>query len=81
MNIDRSKPKESQFANQNLMLTENQNLIDFLHTLKLHGLLEDGTDSGLVLYADDQAVLREQMKAHFFDMGIQEKLIMFNDGK
>ena len=36
---------------------------------------------GLVVYADDQYVNQQTMKMKFADIGIQDKLRMFSDGK
>lgn len=36
---------------------------------------------GLVVYADDQYVNQQTMKMKFADIGIQDRLRMFSDGK
>ena len=59
----------------------NEALLDFLKTLKQHNLLENATNSGLVVYADDQFVNQQSMKMNFSDINITDKLVMFSNGQ
>ena len=58
----------------------NEALLDFLKILKQHDLLENATNSGLVVYADDQFVNQQSMKMNFSDINITDKLVMFSNG-
>ena len=49
--------------------------------LKRSGLLENQPNSGLVVYADDQFVHRKMMQMSFKDIGIQDKIVLFSNGK
>ena len=67
---------------ENSSMPRNANLLQQLDVLNRNGLLQSGTPcSGLVLYADDHFVNQESMKATFQQIGIQEKLRLFSNGR
>ena len=62
------------------MLPKFESLLDFLGILQRNGLLTDKKSPGLVVYADDQMIHQQQMKTHFREVGIPDKLLLFQDG-
>ena len=55
-------------------------LFDFLKTMETHGKLKHSENSGQVVLADDQYVTREQMRMNFAELGIEENLVVHQDG-
>ena len=64
-----------------MALDRNANLLKFLESMKYYGLLSADAKSGIVVYADDQFVNQQAMKMNFQDIGLQDKLVLFSDGK
>ena len=64
-----------------MALTQNKNLLAFLRTLQQYGLFNDHQNPGLVVYADDQFINQNLMKMKFQELGIEDKLILFANGK
>ena len=79
MNGDRTIPK-GDLGKKSAALADNKNLLDFLLTLKRHGLLDDTATFGRVVYADDQYINQQAMQLNFQDIGISHKLVIFSDG-
>ena len=66
LTVDRTQPIcHIAPGKQSTALTENKPLLDFLQSLKQHGLLETETNSGKVVYADDQFFNQQSMKMNF----------------
>ena len=59
---------------------KNKQFIQFLAYLQTHGLLSKINEQGLVVYADDHYVNREAMRMTFEDLGLSQKLLLFQDG-
>ena len=59
---------------------KNKQFIQFLAHLQTHGLLSKINEQGLVVYADDHYVNREAMRMTFEDLGLSQKLLLFQDG-
>ena len=55
--------------------------MNFLDEMNEFGVLENKESNSLIIYADDQFVNQQQMKMHFKDIGIENRLVMFQNGK
>ena len=78
-NTDRINPVRIH-RNRNIVLPKYKNLVNYLGVLQQSGLLSEKKNPGLVAYVDDQLIHQEQIKMHFRDIGISEKLLLFQDG-
>ena len=70
----------------NLVLNSNalkqySGFLKFLSTMDENKLLDSSTLTGNVVFADDQFVNIQNVKRHFKDLGISDKLITCSDGQ
>ena len=75
---DKLQPRDTSTRN-NAVLSSNRNLLTFLDTLRNSGLLS--TETGKVVYADDQFINQQSMKMNFTDVGILDQLVLLSDGQ
>ena len=75
---DKMQPRGISTGN-NVAQSLNRNLLAFLETLKSFGL--PSTETGKVVYADDQFINQQSMKMNFTDVGILDQLVLLSDGQ
>ena len=80
MSTSLTEPLEAVNGGQNLDTELYGKLFDFLKIMKTHGKLAPGVGGGQVVLADDQYVTREQMRMNFAELGIEENLVVHQDG-
>lgn len=66
---------------ENSILQRNLNRLEFLTTMKRHGLLGHEKSKGLIVYADDQNINLTSMKLLLDMFGVADKLVTCTDGK
>ena len=60
---------------------EQRNLIKFLEQLKKYGMLEERNMTGRIVNVEDQFATSEQMKLHFADHKLKDRLTTITNGQ
>ena len=68
-------------ADHEAIVQANSRFLNFLKILQEQRLLNGKNETGLILYADDQYVNRQAIKMTFEDVGLSNRLVMFQNGQ